>query len=243
MLLWRKIAEAIELSFDIPESEKKLTQEIISNLESLKGHIGQAIEHLDKIYQPFQKYTTISTEKLIQNRGVLNRYKQQIKSNFENVKKIAFFILQKMQKFQNDGQIAELTNAFRDEIEQLEKKVEKILSALDNFRAADFRDELLKSIEAVQEEQKTIDNLIQDRLIQHLNVNILAQNWTEPVGKLLQQTIEPHTPALLELYQEREKAVEQHLNPQQISRSQTLSPALTQQINYSGDRRTHPGSE
>ena len=82
-MLFKKIANNIEMSFDIPDSEKEIALEAKSFLEAVSNNMKQAVEHLDNIYTPFKEHDNITTESLVANRGILQgRFSTKIKNNF-----------------------------------------------------------------------------------------------------------------------------------------------------------------
>jgi hypothetical protein len=239
----KKLAEAIaELSYSIPENEKSVAQNIVENLNQLKGSVSQASDLLNKT-QPFEKYQTISSKALYDKRGAIGRYHKEVKEHFEKCKKEAFFILEKMKNFESDHNIAELISSLREGMEETEKKAEDVLAALDDLQAPDFRDKVLNGVKKTQEQCEKVKDLIEERIQDHFVKNFLPNQWSESVSKLVEHVITPQLPLMSRLFEEREKVLHQNSIPQIPKRPQALSPALTQSMMYATDQRSSSGVE
>lgn len=239
----KKLAEAIaELSYTIPENEKSIAQNIVENLNQLKGSISQASDLLNKT-QPFEKHQTVSAKALHDKRGAIGRYHKEVKEHFETCKKEAFLILEKMKNFESDHNIAELISSLREGMEEIERKAEDFLSALDDLQAPDFRDKVLTSVKKTKEQCESVKDLIEERIQNHFVKNFLPNRWSESITNLVQHVITPQIPLMQRLYQEREQALHQNSIPQIPKRPQSLNPALTQSIMYATDQRHSTGVE
>lgn len=233
----KKIADAvIQMSYEIPNEDKILARNIIEDLIKLKTTIEQSSELLNKT-QPFEKHQTVSTEALVEKRGVLGRYHKEVKNSFSECKKHAFLIIEKMKNFDTDHNIAELISSLKEGMEDLEKKAEDFLAALDNIRSTTFRENLLDGVKKTKEQCEKVKDLIEERIEDHFQKNFLPNQWSESVSQLVQQTIAPNMPLMKRLFEEREKALQQGSAPQISKRPQSLSPAMTQNVQYATDQR------
>ena len=116
----KKIANSIEMSFEIPEAEKDIAEEAKIRFEAVIKTLRDNIEHLDIIYEPFKRHESVSTKSLVDKRGLLNRYKQKVKSNFNETKTVALLAIRKLDYFASgDISIQEIINSFIDSIEDV----------------------------------------------------------------------------------------------------------------------------
>lgn len=236
-----KLAYSVEMSFDIPDSEKEIGEYATQLFESVVNSLNLAKDHLDIIYNPFKRHDSISTDAVAKRRGKIDIYKNQAKENFEKVKFIAFKSIDKLNYFSSDTHTMEMINSFKDAVGSLERQVVILLDVLDNYKSPDFRDNVLKSIEAVRKEASDIEKLIKDRIIPHIDANILAKDWVSNTSNQLQTKIQDRIPIITELFNQRQKALEQGGAALDIQkRPQPLNPSDNQRIYNPSDLRNAP---
>ena len=63
----KKLAETIEMSFDIPPEEKKIAEEAKEYFEDTSHLLGLAVQHLSVIYDPFTKHTDVPVDSVGQD--------------------------------------------------------------------------------------------------------------------------------------------------------------------------------
>ncbi len=237
MINLTKLAEAIEMAFNIPDTEKEVAEQALKQFEAILNSLNLAKDHLDIIYEPFKQHENISPKVIVEKRGVINRYKQQIKKNYNKVKQSALLAIEKLNYFAIDTHILELINSFKDSIQDLEKQVNILLDILDDYESADFRETLLASIENIKKQSVQIDKLIRDRIINHIDTNILAKNWMTNMSNELKMKINDKIPLVTQLFNERQEALEGAVVPQINKRPQTMNPSDTQRMYYPNDMR------
>lgn len=233
-----KLAYAIEMAFEIPDSEKEIGKSISERFEIVKDQITQAEKHLDLMYEPFKSHEVISPKSLTENRGVINRYKQQIKKNFNKVLLAAGRALEKLNYFCNDTKVSELITTFRDAVGGIEGQVNDLLDVLNNLESADFRQSVLSSIEKVKKECEQTSVLVQDRIIEYVDTNILTKNWTS--NDDLNVNLKNKEPLIVELYKERQETLNGSPALNISKREQAMNPSYTQRVSYPNDLREVP---
>jgi hypothetical protein len=182
-------------------SAKCFFSKVVNSLETAK-------KHLDIIYDPFKNATEIPKEAVVEFRGAINRFKDQIKENFNKVKGYGIKAVAKLNYFSSDTHIAELVNAFKDSIGDLEDQVTILMDILDNYKDPAFKDNVLVGVEAVRKECFEVENLIEERIIDHIDANILAKDWITDTSDALKIKMEDKIPYVTQLFQERQKALE-----------------------------------
>ena len=218
----KKIAESIEMSFEIPDSEKALANDAKIRFEAALKKLRDATEHLDILYEPFRRHQNISTKSLVAKRGLLNRYKQKVKENFNELKTIALLAIRKMNHFTiGDTAIQEIVNSFIDSVEDVEKLVNNLLDVLSDYESETFRNDVISSIDAIRTQSSKLETLIKDRIIEHIDTNILSNNWMSSKRDELDLEPEEDTPLISELFEERQKA----LNPNEFPASSKVPQA------------------
>lgn len=199
----KKIASTIEMSFDIPESEKQEAQAASEEFKKVISVLDLAKQHLNLMYEPFKNAEAISPEDLNEFRGAIHKYKEQIKENFNKVKAVSFLSIMRLNYFGTDTHITELINSFRDSIGDVEKQINILLRILDDLRSNEFKDNFISGIEAVRKACFEVEKLIKERIIDYIDSNILAKDWMANTG-----TIKDRVPYITQLFEERQKALE-----------------------------------
>lgn len=173
----KKIADSIEMSFDVPESEKKaaikskqLFKKVIASLDVFK-------DHLNLIYDPFKNAQEISEKSLNDFRGAFFRYKKQVQKNLDNIKKNSFEALYSFNIFKIDSRAEELINGFRDSVEDIQLQSNKFFDILDDKSNPDFKSNLIKSIDNIKKICFELENQIQEGIYGYIDKDILNINW------------------------------------------------------------------
>lgn len=211
-----KIAYQVQMSFDVSKEEKHLAQKSINYFNLVMNHCELANDYLNQIYDPFsEEGAEVSPEELFEKRGLLNRYKQNLKKRYNKIKLLAFYAMQLFNNFSNDTRSIELINAFENDFNILIKSVEDVLDILSNYKSNSFKEALIASIDIVKKESSELEQLIKDRIIEHINSNILNTSWSKDLGE-----IKAKKPMLVSIHQNN--------IPQIPKRPQALNPSNTQ---------------
>lgn len=200
-----KLAETIELSIDIPDSEIKTAGRIVMRLEKLSKKLDGFVSHINLLYDPFKKYNTVSEDSVHKYRGTLWDYRNKIIENFEALKDIAIVVVKDMKSFQFDTHITELVSAFTDEVGDIEDQVKHLTDAIVNWDHTTYKDNITACAEAVKKEVAELNKLIYDRIVDHINENILGKNWVDHAIEKKKVNFDESEPAVSRLFKEREK--------------------------------------
>ncbi|HVI41799.1 MAG TPA: hypothetical protein VM577_14195 [Anaerovoracaceae bacterium] len=234
--MFTKLANTIEMSFEIPQSEKDIAASASEKFDGVVNALGVAKDHLDIMYNPFKKHENISTEAVAARRGVISRFKRQVKENYNKVKASGLKAMQLLNYFATDTHTLELINSFKDSIQDVEKQVTIFMDILDDYKSPDFRANVVSAIEGVKKQSAQVEQLIKERIIDHIDANILAKNWVSNIGDALHMKIQDRVPLVTELFNERQKALENAI-PDIQKRPQTMNPGNTQRVYYPTDAR------
>lgn len=202
-----KIANTIEMSFDVPDSEQQQAQDTVDAFKKVLSTIDAAKKHLDLMYEPFKEAQDVPEEALLEYRGAIYRYKEQIKKNFNDVKGCAFLAMSKLKMFATDTHVTELLNTFKNTISDLEENVSALLDTLTDLKNQEFKDKLVKAIDSIDSASIEIEKLINDRIFDYIDTNILAKDWVSSARKQLKQEVEEHIPYITQLFEERQRAL------------------------------------
>ena len=227
-----KIAQFVDFSTDIPDSEKKDAEEALLRLEEATYHLKQATEHLNVLYDPFSEHDSISTKSVVKKRGVLNRFKQASKEKFENFKRLCILAIQKLNNFsKGDMEIQEIIGALESAIIDIEQKLEKFYDVLSDYESPDFRNDVLSTIDDVRRKSEEFNDLVYDRIIEHINANLIGKTWMSDAEDRLNLDVKEHTPLLLELFKQRQQMLDGKY-PNMGKDTQALNPSDAQRVYY-----------
>lgn len=211
-MIFSKFAQSVNMSVDVTSAEKKIGQRLVLKFQHLVKKIDAFDKHLDIIYNPFKSHETISEESVLEHRASLRRYRDKINENFTDIKVFIVGCITDLNYFSYDPNVSEIINSFNDSIGIVAESLEKLLSDLDNWKAKDYRNIVMKSVENIKKETKQLEDLINDRIIADINTNILAKNWTDNLDDELKSSIKDREPYIKQLHDEREAKLKNMLN-------------------------------
>ena len=95
--------------------------------------------------------------------------------------------------------------SFITSIDDLELKVNDFADIFADLQSKDFPKDIVKSIEGIQKDCEEIEQIIDERIRDHIQNNILATSWVDSVSNDLQTKIEHKTPLILDLFNGRQE--------------------------------------
>jgi dGTP triphosphohydrolase len=205
---------AIQMSYEVPSEEKDRATKIVLYFQHLIKIADFCNEHLDLIYTPFKDNPEISPEQVFKARAALRRYRDKVADNFNIFKRQAFKCFTLLQPFSVDTQIVKLTKSFVLSIDDIEKQVNRFIELFSNLESKEFGQSIVKGVDNIKKELAQLKQIIEDRIINHVQDNILARNWVDVVSNELQQKVEKKIPLSIELVNERNKKLEDSKNKQ-----------------------------
>jgi len=203
-----KQAYSVQMSFDVPEGDRKIARQASESFEDLIAKLRLSVRHLNLLYVPFSKYQDYDPNEVLKYRAVLRNYRDQVKNNFDEVMERSFRAILQMSTFSADNHTVELMSAFDSQMKDLRKLIDRFLSLFSNIGSQDFIGSLLQSIDSVKKQVAQVKQTINDRILDHIDTNILANNWTSTVTDELQNKVYEKAPLVVELFKERQNAVD-----------------------------------
>jgi len=204
----RKKSYAIQMTYEVPSEEKDRASKIILYLDHLIKILQFCDEHLDLIYTPFKDNPEISPDQTFKARAALRRYRDKVADNFNVFKRQAFKCFLLLQPFSADTQIVKLSKSFVLSIDDVEKQVNRFLDLFSNLQSKEFGQAVVKGAEGIKKELAQLQQIVEDRIKNHIQNNILARNWVDSVSDELQQKVEKKIPLAIELVDERNEKLE-----------------------------------
>jgi len=204
----RKTAYSVQMTFDISDDEKHTAEEAEKCFEHLLGLVESAKKHFNVIYEPFKQNPNVSVEETINNRVKLREYRDQIIDNFNEVKSSALKCYQLMNTFSSDTATYDLMDSFTAQMNDIETQVNRLVKLFSNLQSEEFSKNVIIAIDNVKKECAKLNQLVKDRILDHIDTNILAKNWVSETSNQLQQKVDDKVPDVIRLFQERQKAID-----------------------------------
>jgi hypothetical protein len=199
-----KRAYMVQMTYDVSDDEKASALRALHFFDHALKLLSLASEHLDIMKTPFKNNPEMDPKEVMTARAAIRRFRDKSVENFNEFKKASFQCVHEMQEFASDTQTLKLMKSFISSIDDLEVKVNRFVDLFNDLEAKDFPSQVISAIEGVQQQCDDIEEIIDERIKDHIQQNILASNWTDTVGKEMEMTIEPKTPLILDLFNRRQ---------------------------------------
>lgn len=202
-----------QMTFDITDSEKEAAKKALVCFEKLQNLLSLAVNHLDIMYEPFKDFGNVTPEELIESRFILRNYRDQVLDNFNKAKVIGLKCVMLMDTFASDTQSSEIMNTFVSSMQEIEKQVNRFAEIFNKLSSKEFSNIAITSIDSIKKQVAQLDQLVYDRIFDHIDTNILAKNWVSDLSEELDVDFQTKKPLVMKLWEERKKALEGQLSP------------------------------
>lgn len=199
-----KRAYAVQMSYDVSDDEKNQAEKALLAFDHAAKLLQLADNHLDIMKTPFKDNPEIEPKEVIKARVAIRRFRDQAVDNFNSFKRQAFNCVNVMHIFEKDTQTLKLMKSFISSIDDLENKVNKFVDLCNDLEAKSFVQDIVKSLEGIQDQCKDIKEIMDERIKSHIQSNILATSWVDSVSNDLQVKIEEKTPLIMDLFNKRQ---------------------------------------
>lgn len=200
-----KKSYSVQMSYDVSDSEKQQAEKALLYFKAAEKYLMQASDHLNIMGTPFKDNPDMTPEDVMKARAAIRRFRDKAIENFDKFKKVAFECVNIMQVFQTDTQTLKLMKSFISSVDELEAKVNDFSELFNDLQSKDFSKDVVTAIEAIQKQCDDVDEIIDERIKNHIQTNILATNWVDSVSNDLQMKIEKQTPLIVDLFNKRQK--------------------------------------
>jgi len=206
-----KRAYTVQMTYEVSDAEKQEAEKAIIYFNTALKLLSLASDHLNIMKTPFKENTDMTPDSVIKARAAIRRFRDQSVENFNEFKVSAFKCVNAMQTFASDTQTIKLMKSFISAIDDLESKVNDFIKLFDSLDDKEFAQNIVTSIEEIQKQCDDIEEIADDRIIDHIQSNILAKNWVDSVSTELQTKIEKKTPLIMDLYNKRQDQLNEEL--------------------------------
>ena len=206
--MFEKKEYSVQMNFAVPDSEKKIAEKAEECLEQLLSYIENTSIYLDLIYGPFSKYQNVDMKMIMKYRKVFRQYRDHARNKLMGIVKKASECISLMSRFRTDTATEELMDSFGDLVDELEKYIDTFVSIFSNLSNPEFRTHLISTIDSVKKQMNQVRQLVTDRILDHIESNILAKNWESNLSEYTEGPIKEHVPLVIQLFRERQKALQ-----------------------------------
>lgn len=199
-----KKAYAVQMTYDVTDAEKNQAEKALLYFEHTAKSLQLASDHLDIMKTPFKDNPEMDPQEVMKARAAIRRFRDKSIENFNEFKRQAFQCVNVMHIFESDTQTLKLMKSFISSIDELEVKVNKFSELFADLEAKSFPQDVVKSLEDIQKQCEDIEEIIDERIKNHIQTNILATSWVDSVSNDLQVRIEEKTPLVVDLFNQRQ---------------------------------------
>ena len=199
-----KKAYSVQMSYDVSNAEKTQAEKALVYFGSTLKTLRQASDYLNIMKTPFKDNPDMTPEDVMKARAAIRRFRDKGVDNFNKFKHEAFKCVDVMQTFASDSQVVKLMKSFINTIDGLELQVNKFADLFDDLQSKDFSKDTVTAIEAVQKLCDEVEEIIDERIKDHIQNNILATSWVDSVSNDLQTKIQQKTPLIMDLFNKRQ---------------------------------------
>jgi len=200
------------MTYQISDNEKDLAEKAMRWFNHCLKLLERCDDHLNLLYNPFKKSPDITVEKIFQRRAMLRVYRDKVAKNFNKFKRAAFKAYVIMQPFTSDTQTEKLIKSFVASIEDIEIQVNRFVDLFSDLQSEDFSKAVISAIDNIKKEIVQLKQIVDERIKEHLQTNILARNWVDNVSNELQEKVEKKSPLVMQLVEERMKLLDDNNN-------------------------------
>lgn len=200
-----KKAYSVSMTYEVSSEEKSKAEQALILFDHSIKLLSDASDHLNIIKTPFKDNAKSNTEEILDTRTALRRFRDKSVENFNKFKVESFKCVNLMKYFSSDTQTLKLMKSFIAAIESLEENVNSFYELFDNLKDKDFQTNVVKDCDIIQNKCDDIKEIIDQRIRNHIQNNILSKNWVDNVSSELQANIDKKTPLLIQLQNERQE--------------------------------------
>jgi hypothetical protein len=202
-----KKAYSVQMSYNVSDTEKSQAEQALLCFSHTLKTLNIASDHLNVMKTPFKDNPDMTPQDVMKARAAIRRFRDKAVDNFNEFKQNAFKCVNIMQSFASDTQTVKLMKSFITSIDDLEIKVNKFIDIFSDLQSKDFPKNIVKAIVDIQKDCDEIDQIIDERIRDHIQNNILATSWVDSVSNDLQMKVEHKTPLILDLFNGRQQQI------------------------------------
>jgi hypothetical protein len=131
-------------------------------------------------------------------------YKNEIKEKYNKLKEKIVVIISQLLFF-DDMAVKEFISSLKGNVSDVENEVEALMQILNDPKTPDFKNSITKTIESIFSESLQLKKMLEERIIDHINKNILGDSWFEEINK---NKSDVKLAPIIDLYRQRQEELE-----------------------------------
>lgn len=159
---------------DVSDTERQVAKELKQEFKQILKKLDVALDSVIDIKDAIVKQRPTQEELKDRYKGRLLRYRRRIRSLFNDFLQSVKLSLEKMAKI-SDAETIRLREIIIAEIEEMSDGVEAVLDLFDEVHKDGFTASLEGITSQMQKRQSSINDVIDDRLFNHLDHDILGR--------------------------------------------------------------------
>lgn len=203
----QKFAYKAKMTLSIPDSEKRMAEKAEERFNELKSRLELAIEHLDIAYESFKDLKDPDKNEILKFRRVFLKFRDRVERNFNRIMKLGFRCAVTAGEFIEDPSVHDFLSSYDSYFKEIEHQVNIFLGIFSNIDGDDFIRTLVESIENIKKEVSQLQQLIDDRILEFFQNDVLARDWTNAKSIHYEEEIKERLPLIRMLFEERQKAL------------------------------------
>ncbi len=202
-----KKAYAVSMNYELTEAEKMYAEKSLLLFNQCSKQLNEASESLNKMGTPFEDNPEMTGDEVEKKRFFLRKFRDDTNHKFNKFKLTASQSVATISHFDSDPTTVKMLKSFNLSINELNEMLSTFTSAFDDLKKDTFAKEMVQEIKDIQDKSKEIKTLIDDRIKNHIEKNMLNKSWNSG-PEYIQHQVEKKTPLVLKLFEERQKALE-----------------------------------
>ncbi len=171
-----------QLSFKVPEGEKKVALQAVRLFENLvDGQMKDFSQHIDLMYQPFTDYQGIQPEQALDASVHFSIFDKMMQNKLTTLKSKLLKAMDLLEEFESDHEIETMLSALNSSIATLDKQVARFETVLDDLNTKDFQQNSIRSMDVIKKELAQLKQLIVETVVDYIRTHILDEDWTTSI--------------------------------------------------------------
>jgi len=196
---------SIRMTYEVSDSEKQRAEKALLHFNHAIKLLSLASDHLNIMKIPFKEHPEIDVKAIKKARAAIRRFRDQAINSFNDFKIESFRCINIMKSFSTDNQTSKIMKSFITAVDDLEVYVNDFVGLFNELESKEFPKKIVEDIEKIQEQCEEIEEIVDERIKDHIQSNILATSWVDSVSNELQMEVEEKTPLMLELFDKRQE--------------------------------------
>jgi hypothetical protein len=172
------LREAWQTPRSVPfsEEEKQAARTAMLKLGGFLRRLWAVQQHSERLMDVLNKTPETSPEKLFSIRHMIRRFRDEVRQHFTALLPVFSEAIETLNPFLKDTDTGRIYESLIDAMQQLSEVAENYMEAFEDFGASDQIQRLKASFQKIQQLSQGIESVIEGRLHDHFEKNILRRH-------------------------------------------------------------------